>query len=243
MRTGTSALGPGDSMPVRENVLSTTTTKASPPERPLLNPKGGLNAINDKLESEEEAANTDNEEAEQQLCELLIKVTDLKDEDIGKILDFCEEFDSDYKEEEFEEGELAEGWGSETETRNHQREMLSINTISDKEEDKEELPIKCKDPEVFTTADCSIVSAAGIVEDVIVKIGKLVIPTNFHVIKPPPGERGHPQVLLRRPFLKMSGFRPTYVDDIFTFSSGRTTETLQITPPLKKKNRQDEGRM
>ncbi|MED6221190.1 hypothetical protein PIB30_052085 [Stylosanthes scabra] len=102
-------------------------------------------------------------------------------------------------------------------------------------------PLK-KTTEVFTTT-CSIVSAAGIIEDVMVKVGRLVIPTDFHVIKPPPGERGHPQVLLGGPFLKTSGFRLTYADDIFTFSSGRTTETFQISPPPKKKSRQDDGRM
>ncbi|MED6168506.1 hypothetical protein PIB30_012233 [Stylosanthes scabra] len=44
--------------------------------QPLLNPKGGLNAINDKLEGEEEAAKTNNKEAMQQLCEMLIEVPD-----------------------------------------------------------------------------------------------------------------------------------------------------------------------
>ncbi|MED6205612.1 hypothetical protein PIB30_019362, partial [Stylosanthes scabra] len=97
--------------------------------------------------------------------------------------------------------------------------------------------------DVFTTADCSIVSAAGIIEDVMVKVGRLVIPTDFHVIQPPPGEKGHPQVLLGRPFLKTSGFKLTYTDDIFTFSSGKITETFQISPPPKKKDRQDDGRM
>ncbi|MED6169032.1 hypothetical protein PIB30_017397 [Stylosanthes scabra] len=139
--------------------------------------------------------------------------------------------------------------------------MLSINTVSNKREDEEELPTKCEGPgpclvtckikgfeipDVFTIADCSIVSAAGVIEDVMVKIGKLVISTDFHVIKPPPVEKGHSQVLLGRSFLKTSRFKLTYDDDIFTFSSGKTTETFQITPPPKKKNRrlrEDDGRM
>ncbi|MED6153192.1 hypothetical protein PIB30_099316 [Stylosanthes scabra] len=181
---------------------------------------------------------------------MLIEVTDTEEKDTGEIFDFYEEFDSDYKEEEVEEGKLAEGWGSDTETQSLQEEMLSTNIISDKKKDEEELPIKCEDPgpclkttDVFTTVDCSIVSAARIIEDVMVKVRRLVIPTDFHVIKPPPGERGHPQVLLGRPFLKTSGFKLTYADDIFTFSSGRTTETFQISPPPKKKDRQDDGRM
>ncbi|MED6159752.1 hypothetical protein PIB30_045146 [Stylosanthes scabra] len=95
------------------------TTIPNPlPSQPLPNPKGGLNAINDKLESEEEAANTNNKEVVQQWCKMLIKVPDTEGEDTGEIFDFCEEFDSDYKEEEFEEGKLAEGWGSDTETQN-----------------------------------------------------------------------------------------------------------------------------
>ncbi|MED6195526.1 hypothetical protein PIB30_038661 [Stylosanthes scabra] len=114
--------------------------------QPLPNPKGGLNAINNKLESEEEAANTNNKEAVKQLSEALIEVPDTEEKDIGEILDFYEEFDSDYKEQECGEEKLAEGWGSNAETRNLQREMLSINTISDKKEDEEELLIKCEDP-------------------------------------------------------------------------------------------------
>ncbi|MED6221535.1 hypothetical protein PIB30_055727 [Stylosanthes scabra] len=74
--------------------------------QPLPNPKGGLNALNDKLESEEEAVTTNNEEAVQQLCEMLIEVTDTREKDTGGIFDFYEEFDSDYKEEEVEEGKL-----------------------------------------------------------------------------------------------------------------------------------------
>ncbi|MED6207872.1 hypothetical protein PIB30_039600 [Stylosanthes scabra] len=119
------------------------------PSQPLPNPKGGLNTINDKPESEKEVGDTNNEEAEQQLYELLIDVTGSKDEedvDIGEILDFCEEFNSDYKEEESEKEKLVDGWGSETETQSGQGEMLSINTISNKKEDKEELPTKCEDP-------------------------------------------------------------------------------------------------
>ncbi|MED6219862.1 hypothetical protein PIB30_039712 [Stylosanthes scabra] len=69
------------------------------PSQPLPNPKGGLNAFNDKLESEEEAVTTNNEEAVQQLCETLIEVTDTGEKDTGGIFDFYEEFESDYKEE------------------------------------------------------------------------------------------------------------------------------------------------
>ncbi|MED6131944.1 hypothetical protein PIB30_014846 [Stylosanthes scabra] len=70
--------------------------------------------------------------------------------------------------------------------------------------------------DVFTTADCSIVSAAGIIEDVMVKVKRLVIPTAFHIIKPPPGKRGHPQ----KDYRNISDFTPS-----------------------EKKNRQDDRRM
>ncbi|MED6148831.1 hypothetical protein PIB30_056708 [Stylosanthes scabra] len=178
------------------------------------------------------SCNTTDEEAVQQLYEILIKETDSEEEDLCGILDFYEEFDSDYKEEESEEGELTEEWGNDTKTQNPQREMLSINTIFDKKEDGEELPIKCEDP-----GPCLVTCRIKGFEIP----GCLCDPGAF--MKPPPGERGHPQVLLGRPFLKTSGFKLTYADDIFTFSSGRIIETFQISPHPKKKNRQDDRRM
>ncbi|MED6185056.1 hypothetical protein PIB30_053304 [Stylosanthes scabra] len=183
------------------------------PSQPLPNPKEGLNALNDKMESREEAATTNDSEVVQQLCEMLIEVTDTEEKDTGEIFDFYEEFDSDYKEEETK----AHAW----------------------------LPAELRDLRFHAAFAIRsiIVSIAGIIEDVMVKVGRLVIPTDFHVIKPPPKKRGHPQVLLGRPFLKTSGFKFTYADDIFTFSSGRTTETFQISLPPKKKDRQDDGRM
>ncbi|MED6221392.1 hypothetical protein PIB30_054194 [Stylosanthes scabra] len=89
-----------------------TNIPNSLPSQPLPNPKGGLNALNDKLESEEEAATTNDKEAVQQLCKILIEVTDTEEKNTGEIFDFYKEFDSDYKEEEVEEGKLAKGWGS-----------------------------------------------------------------------------------------------------------------------------------
>ncbi|MED6208599.1 hypothetical protein PIB30_046860 [Stylosanthes scabra] len=44
-------------------------------------------------------------------------------------------------------------------------------------------PLK-KSKEVFTMVDASIVSVAGIAKNVLVKIGKLTIPVDFHEIKP-----------------------------------------------------------
>ncbi|MED6160586.1 hypothetical protein PIB30_052794 [Stylosanthes scabra] len=75
------------------------------PSQPLPNPKGGLNALNDKMESGEEARR---KTLEKYLTSMRSSI--------------------DYKEDEVEEGKLAEGWGSDTETQNLQGEMLSINT-------------------------------------------------------------------------------------------------------------------
>ncbi|MED6194632.1 hypothetical protein PIB30_030257 [Stylosanthes scabra] len=50
-------------------------------------------------------------------------------------------------------------------------------------------PLK-KSKEVFTTADASIVLVARIAENVLVKVGKLTIPADFHVIMPSKGDKG-----------------------------------------------------
>ncbi|MED6147103.1 hypothetical protein PIB30_040813 [Stylosanthes scabra] len=119
------------------------------PSQPLPNPKGGLSAISDKPRGEEGAEDTDDEEAKQRLYELLLEMTGAKDgedTDSGEILDFCEEFDSDYKEEESEKkGELEDEWGNEAEAHNDKGEMFFINTVFNEKKDEEELPIKCED--------------------------------------------------------------------------------------------------
>ncbi|MED6213849.1 hypothetical protein PIB30_097374 [Stylosanthes scabra] len=49
-------------------------------------------------------------------------------------------------------------------------------------------PLK-KTKEIFTTADASIVPVVGIPENILVRIGELVIPADFHVIKSTKGEK------------------------------------------------------
>ncbi|MED6218070.1 hypothetical protein PIB30_023605 [Stylosanthes scabra] len=188
------------------------------------------------------------------------------DENSEEILDFCEEFDSDYKEKRSEkEGDIEDEWGKEVKALNDKGAVFFVNTVFNEKKDEEELPTKCDDPGAcFVTCKirgidipgvCVILGPAGtlclmhsgVVENVMVKIGKLTIPTDFHVIKPTPGEKeGHPQVLLGKPFLKTSGFKLTYDDETFTFSVGKTTETFRVTPLPKKKTRrlrEDDGRM
>ncbi|MED6189105.1 hypothetical protein PIB30_092490 [Stylosanthes scabra] len=57
-------------------------------------------------------------------------------------------------------------------------------------------PLK-KSKEVFTMVDASIVSMAGIAENVLVKVEGLTIPADFHIIMPIKGDKGgRPQGLL-----------------------------------------------
>ncbi|MED6205967.1 hypothetical protein PIB30_022571 [Stylosanthes scabra] len=73
------------------------------PPQPLPNPKGFLNAIHDEVRSEDESEDTDDEGTEQHLYELLLEIAESKDgrdADSEEFMDFCEEYDGDYKEDE-----------------------------------------------------------------------------------------------------------------------------------------------
>ncbi|MED6216246.1 hypothetical protein PIB30_005835 [Stylosanthes scabra] len=124
-----------------------------------------------------------------------------RDADNEGLMDFCEEYDSDCEEDEANQGrENEDKWKKEMQSN---EEKFYINTISDIKKDEEELPAKCEDPdlgplkkskEVFSTADTSIMSIAGIADNVLVTIGKLTIPADFHILEPTPKEKkGKPQ--------------------------------------------------
>ncbi|MED6179172.1 hypothetical protein PIB30_114679, partial [Stylosanthes scabra] len=70
-----------------------------------------------------------------------------------------------------------------------------------------------------------------------VNIGKLTIPTDFHMIRPTKGDKGgRPQVLLGRHFLKTARFKLQYDDDTFSLSIGKITEIFHEThPPAPRK--------
>ncbi|MED6140831.1 hypothetical protein PIB30_097189 [Stylosanthes scabra] len=70
-----------------------------------------------------------------------------------------------------------------------------------------------------------------------VNIGKLTIPTDFHIIRPTEGNKGgRPQVLLGRPFLKTARFKLKYDDDTFSLLVGKITEIFHVThPPVPRK--------
>ncbi|MED6185839.1 hypothetical protein PIB30_060855 [Stylosanthes scabra] len=196
------------------------------PPQPLQTTKGFLNAIHDEVRSEDESENTDNEEAEQHF--------DYEDDEIDQ------------------ERETEDEWKKETQS---DEEKFCINTISDMRKDKEELPAKCEDPGACLVT-CKIrgvdiheclcdPGASGITDNVLVTIGKLTIPVDFHILKPTPKEKkGKPQVLLGIPFLKTRGFEQEYHDDTFKFSAGKTTERFQIVKKRKDHGLQkDDGRM
>ncbi|MED6110915.1 hypothetical protein PIB30_047395 [Stylosanthes scabra] len=102
-------------------------------------------------------------------------------------------------------------------------------------------PLK-KTEEIFSNADAGVVSIVGIAENVKVKIGGLIIPADFHVIKPGKKDNGGtPQVLLGRPFLKSGGYKLNYHDEIFTFEVANTIEIFHLdncSVPEKKGLRQ-----
>ncbi|MED6132347.1 hypothetical protein PIB30_018185 [Stylosanthes scabra] len=242
---------------IAEMLQKSTSQQIQPqPQAPIPDPlppqslqitKGFLNAIHDEVRSEDESEDTDNEEAEQHLYELLLKMAESKggrDVDSEELMDFCEEYGSDYKEDETDqERETEDEWKKETQS---DEEKICINIISDMRKDKEELPAKHEDPgaclvtckirgvdiheclcdpgacrnimphelydtldlgplkkskEVFSTADTSIMSIAGIADN-------------------------------------------DYHDDTFKFSAGKTTERFQIVKKGKDHSLQkDDGRM
>ncbi|MED6181725.1 hypothetical protein PIB30_021995 [Stylosanthes scabra] len=201
--------------------------------------EGFLNAIHDGIRSEDKSEDTDNEEAEQHLYELLLKMAESKDErgaDNVELMDFCEEYGSDHEDDETDqERETEDEWKKETQSN---KEKFCINTISDMRKDEEELPAKCEDPSACLVT-CKI-RGVDIHE-------YLCDPraSDFHILKPTPKEKkGKPQVLLGRPFLKIGGFEQDYHDDTFKFSAGKTTERFQIVKKGKDHSLQkDDGRM
>ncbi|MED6152946.1 hypothetical protein PIB30_096813 [Stylosanthes scabra] len=115
-----------------------------------------------------------------------------------------------------------------------------------------EMTIKCKDPGPCLVTSkirgwispnaCVIRELAHYVDirncrKCYVNIGKLTIPTDFHVIRPTEGDKGgRLQVLLGRPFLKPARFKLQYDDDTFSLSVGKITEVFHVTrPPARRK--------
>ncbi|MED6225789.1 hypothetical protein PIB30_097049 [Stylosanthes scabra] len=77
-----------------------------------------------------------------------------------------------------------------------------------------------------------IIFIAGITEDVVVKIGSLIVPADFHVIRSTRHSKGGtPQVLLGRPTLKTAGFKIDYITNAFSFKVGNVEEVHHPKKP------------
>ncbi|MED6194312.1 hypothetical protein PIB30_027435 [Stylosanthes scabra] len=219
------------------------------PSQPLPNPKEGLNAINDKSESEEEAKDTNDEEAEQQLYELLLEMTGSKseeDEDSGEILDFCEEFDSDYKKGDSDKERRSEGeWRNEVKTQNNKGEVFFVNTIFKEKKNEEELPTKCEDPgPCLVTCKIRRVDVPGCLCDP-GACGNIMPHALYETL-----DLG-PMKSTRDVFTTADSNIVSVAGVVFTTADSdglpwKTIETFQITPLPKKKSRrlqEDNGRM
>ncbi|MED6200238.1 hypothetical protein PIB30_083176 [Stylosanthes scabra] len=88
--------------------------------------------------------------------------------------------------------------------------------------------------EVFTTEDASVVSVVGITENVLVRIGQLTIPAEFHVIMPAKGDKGgETSDFVRKAISENNGIQAHLLEEIFTFSVGNVIEIFLLTPPPK----------
>ncbi|MED6164123.1 hypothetical protein PIB30_086679 [Stylosanthes scabra] len=112
--------------------------------QPLLNPKGGINAV--QVEEEEDKIEDENDKNDC-LYELLKKLANFDDEESE---DESEEEDKDESTEEGSEDEFVEeGDQTEEEAREEDRDkgkISFINTLFKEKRNKEEVPIKCGDP-------------------------------------------------------------------------------------------------
>ncbi|MED6140267.1 hypothetical protein PIB30_091520 [Stylosanthes scabra] len=183
----------------------------------------------------------------------MAKVDGLLDPDDEDWWDESDEEDEENLEEEEEEWEIEEE--DEVELEGGKEEV--IEEVVEKEQVGETLLVENKiveecgklclaivfegnktTKEVFTTADMGIVSSAGIAEDVLVKIGSLTVPADCHVIRTTKHSKGgKPQVLLRRPTLKTTGFKLNYITETFSFKVGYVEEIYhpKRPPALNKK--------
>ncbi|MED6163933.1 hypothetical protein PIB30_084873 [Stylosanthes scabra] len=222
------------------------------PSQTLPNPKGGINVVKKgDEEKEERRART---EWLLELMAEVDGLVDPDDEDWWDESDEEDEEDPKEEEKEWEieeENEVElEGGKEEVIEEVVEKEQVS-ETLLEENKIVEEcgklclatvfegnkvhkpiFPIKCGDPgpclttkDVFTTADMGIVSIAGIAEDVVVKIGSLTVPADFHVIRTTRHSKGGtPQVLLGRPTFKTAGFKLDYITKMFSFKVGNVEE-------------------
>ncbi|MED6151436.1 hypothetical protein PIB30_082469 [Stylosanthes scabra] len=217
------------------------------PPQPLPNSKGFLNAIHDEVRSEDKSKDMDDEKAEQHLYELLLEMAGSKhrgDADSKGLMDFCEEYDNGYKEDEpDQERETEDEWGKETQSNGEK--VLFVNTISDGRKDEEEMPTKCEDLGACLVT-CKI-RGVDIHECLCDPGACREINDSSRLPYPQANTRrkeSETSSATGRPFLRTGGFKQNYHDDTFEFSAGKTTERFQIIQKGKDHSLQrDDGRM
>ena len=70
----------------------------------------------------------------------------------------------------------------------------------------------------FVLADKSIITVAGVAEDVLVNIKGLTFPTDFYILEMPHNDSDKPSsILLGRPFLKTSKFKLDAFSGTYSF--------------------------
>ncbi|MED6125723.1 hypothetical protein PIB30_071388 [Stylosanthes scabra] len=227
---------------VANQVAVSPTTSSPPPNpnslpsQPLANPKGGINMVR-KGEEEENKKKTRGDWLLELIAEL-VKLGPSDDEDwIWKDSDEEdseeEELNEEEGEEEDEKEEVNEGEAKEESEAEEEEETFFVATVFEKSKvDKLKVPPKCEDPDPYLEL-CQLWA-----ENVLVKVGGLTIPTDFHVIRATKGSKGGtPQVLLGRPFLKTAGFQLDYITETFSFKVGNVEETFHLVRPPSSLNK------
>ncbi|MED6151412.1 hypothetical protein PIB30_082184 [Stylosanthes scabra] len=194
------------------------------PSQPLPNPKGGINVVEkgDEKKGEERCEDRMEWEVEEESKAQV----EVEKEDVTK--------------EVVEEEQVKEASKEEVEVAEEYRKLCLTTVFEGEKVHKPILPANCEDPgpclvtceDIFTTADMGIVSIAGIAEDVVVKIGSLTVPADFHVIRSTKHSKGGtPQLLLGRPTLQTVGFKLDYITNAFSFKVGNIEEIYHPRKP------------
>ncbi|MED6208149.1 hypothetical protein PIB30_042488 [Stylosanthes scabra] len=214
------------------------------PSQPLPNPKGGINMVqitSDKgaIAEAEDDKEEEDEKDDDWLYDLLAKL-------VGVDSDSDDEYEEDKEEEVIEEDEeeemieiTEEATEEEVNSQDKEGEFFIVTVYGVNEEKPEDLPEKCANP-----GPCFVTCKIGKSEDIIVRVGQLSIPTDFHVIRAPKNNNGsNPQVLLRRPFLKTACSKLNFYDETFSLEVGNVIEIFQPTrPPISQEESVHQGK-
>ncbi|XP_016199330.1 uncharacterized protein LOC107640313 [Arachis ipaensis] len=86
----------------------------------------------------------------------------------------------------------------------------------------------------FVLVDKSIISVAGIAEDVLVSIKGLIFPIDFYILEMLPNDSGKPSsILLGRPFLKTSRFKLDAFSGTYSFEIAGKSVSFNLDETMK----------